>query len=138
MTGWLALVASAIPPLLAASAKFISDGHDGARVRRIKRYVELLQSLPESADAAPIVGQLNAEVTAFADGQARLSSRKLDGSTVAALVFVGIMTAGLTWAGVYGSLNFHWLIWLPTGLVAACGVALMAVGVGQLYKYPSP
>ena len=132
----LTYIGPIVAPLFALLLRFVSDGHDGARSRRIKRYSEMLEQIPAAADAVPLVEHLNSEIKVFAERQGKLSNRKLDGGSLGALILIGAVTSLATWALSYLSLNVHGAFWLLTAPVLALGLALMIAGVSQLYKYP--
>ena len=128
-------IVATISPLLAFLSRFIFERRDPSAFRRIKRHAELWQILPEEA-GADFARLLNSETSQYVDRRLRKAERKLNGSTLAALIFVGLLTAGLTWPLVSLALVF-WPAWILAGAVALFGALLMIVGLGQLYRYPS-
>ncbi|QTJ65867.1 hypothetical protein HYG77_09850 [Rhodococcus sp. ZPP] len=135
MNGWIGFAASALPSLLAIGARFLSDGRDESHVRRIKRYTDLLETVPEDA-REPLETLTKNEVKLFAERQAKRSSRTLNGVALSGLILIGIVTALLIWGSSWLALNVHGAIWAVTAIVGIFGLAFMIAGVGQLYKYP--
>lgn len=139
MDKWWGALASALPAIVGLAVRFTSDGRDGARARRIKRYAEMLEILPTAAQP-PLASWLESEVKTYADNQADLANRKLDVGTVATLLIVAVGTTAGTWVGIYAVTKTSWhgavdaLVWLVTGVWALFGCLLLIVGSGQLYK----
>ncbi|MCD2134735.1 hypothetical protein LQ424_23260 [Rhodococcus qingshengii] len=132
---WISVAAGVLPATLAFVARFRRDARDESQVQRIKRFIDLLDQIPD--DAKPPLDELiKREVASFAEKQTRRSTRKLNGPNMAALVIVGSITAFFVWGCTSLALNVHGAWWVGTALFGALGLAFMGVGVGQLYKYP--
>lgn len=139
MDKWWGALASALPAIVGLAVRFTSDGRDGARARRIKRYAEMLEILPGSAQP-PLASWLESEVKTYADNQALLTNRKLDGGAVGVVLFVAVLTTLGTWFGISLVTKTNWhgvvdaIVWLITGMWAFLGVVAILVGTRQLYK----
>ena len=130
----LAIVVAIIAPTFTLAGRFLFDRRDPSAFRRMKRHSELWGLLP--TEAKPHMEKLIvAETKRYADRRVKRSERTLNGATLAALIFVGLATALLTWPLVLLALVF-WPAWIAAALVALFGVLLMIAGTGQLYTYP--
>ena len=133
MTDFPVALLSLAAPTLAFVGKLLFERRDPGELRSLRRNVELYNSFPEDF-RAPLGALLQRQAEAYSATRIRKSGRRLHGSTLAALIFVGCATALVTWPLVGWALVF-WPAWILAGLVALFGVALMLSGVGQLYEY---
>ncbi|NNH72480.1 hypothetical protein HLB23_21905 [Nocardia uniformis] len=133
MTTAIALGTAAIPPFFALFTKFFFDERDSGRTRKIKQLAQLADTIPES-HRQPLLDLLDIQIERYA----HRSSRKLDGSTLALMIVLSILTALLTWGGIMLAINVHvWVFGILTAIIALFGVLLISVGGGSnLYKYP--
>jgi hypothetical protein len=132
---WIGLATSAAAPTLALVGKFLFSDRESSSLRQMKKHAQLLESLPGDA-SAHIESMLSVEAQSYASARMRRVRRKLEGGTLAALIFVGIITASLTWLLVWAATNFWFGWWFIAVGAALFGALLMAVGTGQLWKYP--
>lgn len=121
-----------IVPLLGLIGTLLSTRADRQHVRLLERLAAARKDLPPTANQ-----HLDAALTALAQEVARKEmrrlSRKVDGASVAAVVFVTMV--GM--AAAYAALRFNNLwVWLLGGGVAITAILLLSVGVAQVYKYP--
>lgn len=110
--------------------------------RRARRHAELLSVVPEGVEAARLRTLLVDELDEIGRrGEGRLR-RKLDGASVAALIFVLVVSTAAVWA----LWTFSWAF-LPAGaavvvprvlavVVAVFSALLMMAGLGSLWKEP--
>lgn len=131
----VAALTAIAPPALAVIGKFILSNREPTRLKRMKRHSELLEHLPDEAreHMSRLLGQ---EAETYADDQIFRMRRKLDGGTLAALIFVGVLTAGAIVLGFALAGPWGWWIHFVTGTVALFGLLLMIVGLGQVWKVP--
>lgn len=132
----VATLTAIAPPALAIVGKFLLANREPARLKRMKRHGELLEHLPAGAKGH-MERLLGAEAEAYADDQIFRMRRRLDGGTLAALIFVGVLTAGAIVGGFALAGLWGWWIHFVSGTVALFGLLLMIVGVGQVWKMPS-
>ena len=127
------LIGALLVPLISVYLKLRSDRQDPAAVRVLKQHAKLHDSLPEST-RGEIVRLLEFETKKYADAQIRRGKRRVNGTSLATLIFV----AAVTGAAVYWLIVWA-LIWWPAfigvGLVAFFGGALMVAGGFQLFTY---
>ncbi|PZF61891.1 hypothetical protein DEJ33_15775 [Curtobacterium sp. MCPF17_047] len=124
------------PPALAVAGKIALSNREPTQLKRMKRHSDLLEHLPADAQVH-MERLLAAESENYADDQIFRMKRKLDGGSLAALIFVGVLTAGVIVAGfaLAGVLHAPWVHFI-TGTVALFGLLLMIVGLGQVWKDP--
>lgn len=131
---WTTLLTSAGAPALAIVGRLIFSGREPGLWKRIKRHSDIYAALPDKAKAE-FEGMMIAEAKVYATAQKRRATRTLDGGTLAALIFVGLLTAALTWAAIWAATTFWSPLWVLAGAIALFGALLLLVGVGQLWKY---
>ena len=125
------------PPALAIAGKIVLANREPTQLKRMKRHAELVENLPPGAQTH-MERLLAAEAENYADDQIFRMKRKLDGGTLAALIFVGVLTAGVIVLGfaLAASFSAPWIHFV-TGTIAAFGLLLMLVGLGQIWKEPA-
>lgn len=131
----IAALTAIAPPALAIVGKFALANREPARLKRMKRHSDLLEHLPETAKGH-MERLVDSEAKTYADDQIFRMRRKLDGGTLAALIFVGVLTAGAIVAGFALAGLWGWWIHFLSGTVALFGLLLMIVGLGQVWKLP--
>ncbi|MHA6739404.1 hypothetical protein [Rhodococcus erythropolis] len=134
MNRWISIGIGVLPAMLTFVARFRRDARDESQVQRIRRFIELLDQIPDDAKA-PLQELVRREVASFAEKQTRRSTRKLNGPNMAALIIVGAITAFFVWGCTSLALNTHGAWWVGTVLFGTVGLVFMGAGVGQLYKY---
>ena len=142
---WVLTAAPSVP-VLGAALKAILDLMPGRRNPRLKRALhlsELLKALPsdlEGSGKEELREVLDAELSALAQRHSHLARRKINGATVAAMIFVVTVGTGGTWGLVALSAQ-PWLapllvipVQIAAVLVAGFAALLMLVGgIPQLW-----
>ncbi|AFJ33953.1 MULTISPECIES: hypothetical protein [Mycobacterium] len=134
MGGWIALV-TAISQLLAGVAGKVYLSSDARLLRKIERDANLFEKLPPRAKDL-MEDLLTWEVGQHGLRRMRRASRKISGSTAAAIIIVAILTALIDWPLAYWAMKYAWGWWIPFGIVTLFGLLLILVGIGQLFVYP--
>jgi len=131
---WTTLLTSAGAPALAILGRLVFSGREPGLWKRLKRHADIYPSLPAKAKAK-FEDMMATEAEVYADAQKRRATRKLDGGTLAALIFVGLVTAAITWGLILLATNWWTPLWILVVATAIFGALLLAVGVGKLWKY---
>jgi hypothetical protein len=138
----LSWLPATIPVLAAGLVKVITavgnNRQEHRLERQVARHAELISKLPDEADRAGLVGLVNDEIAALAaDTDARLY-RRVDGTNVAAMVLVMIITTVLVWFLWWIEPSQRWLNLVLNGaavVVGLLGFAFATIGgFGNLYK----
>lgn len=133
-TGLLAAAANMIVSVLTLFAGTIFSTSDTRLVRKIERDAALLKELPETAKA--VMEDLIAyEVQQHSDRRKQRAIRRVNKGTVAALVFIAVVTASIGGGLAFLAVDHGWGWWVPFGIVTGFGFLLMAVGAGQIFTY---
>lgn len=129
----IALVTSLGPALLGVIGRVLFT--DPRPLRSLKRHAKLLADLPEGAKE-PIVELLATEARIYANRTLRRSQRKLNGSNLAALIVVGLFTAGIIYGGSILALQLSWWWWIPTAGIGLFLILLVSFGFKDFWTYP--
>lgn len=129
------LLTAIVPPLLALVGKLFADRDPGA-IRRMRRHAKLAAEMPKDS---PAEGHLNrlleAETGRYADEFIKKATRKINGTNLAAMIFVAVIVAGLTYLITLGALVF-WPLYFVSGGLALFGVLFILIGgLPNLYKH---
>lgn len=130
----VSIATASVAPILAFVGKLTLERRDPGDFRSLRRHAELRNALPEGS-RDKFDEMLTQESDRYASNRLQKLTRKLHGPSLAALIFVGVLTIGVGTPLVMWALVF-WPAWIAVGLVALFGGALMIVGSGQLYRYP--
>lgn len=99
----------------------------------MKQHAKLYEALPGST-RGNIEELIKFEAKKYADDQMRLGRRTLKGSSLAALIFVGVVTGGLVYFFIALGLAW-WPGFIGAALSGILGLALIITGSFQLFDY---
>lgn len=128
-------------PALGATLKLLTSTFGLGLERRARKHAELLAVIPDGVETGRLRTLLADELDAIGKkGEGRLR-RKVDGATVAALIFVALVTTPIVW--FLWTYPWHFLpsgeVGLPRTLALLVGVfsaLLMMAGLGSLWTEP--
>lgn len=132
---WLAAV-----PAVGVMIRTLRSALGGDIERRARRHAQLLDAMPESADTAALRETLDAELAEVARRADARLHRKLDGATLAGLLFVAIVAGGGVWLLWSVPVNLGWpawTLWLSRAgsvFLALFAAGLIAAGAADLFK----
>lgn len=126
---WLAVISAAVP-LLSLVWRFTRTPRSRTRLDAL---VEVHDKLPPEVQQR-MVPALETHLDSYLDEMQQQADRKIDGSSIAALVFVAIVGGLSLWGIGWLSQTVHWVFWIPFGVVAFFLVALLVAGMGKIYK----
>jgi hypothetical protein len=127
------LVGGILVPLGGLWIKWRAGRGDPAAVRSMKQHAKLYEVLPETA-RGNITELIKFEAKKYADQQMRLGRRTLKGSSLAALIFVGVLTGALEYLLIALGLVW-WPGFIGAAIVGILGLALIITGSFQLFDY---
>lgn len=129
------LITAVAPPLLALTGKLFADRDPGA-IRRMRRHAKLAAEMPKDSGAEKHLSRLlETEAGRYADDFIEKVTRQVNGATLATIIFVALVSAGLTYALILWALVFWPAYFLAVG-VAVFGVLLILVGgLPNLYQH---
>lgn len=114
----------------------------GRLLKRVIAHAELRKHLDDNLEAkGELDALLTTEIKAMRTREETRLTRKLNGGSVAALIFVAVFGGGLVyglmaWAATVAGSWFAVILYIVAALVGLFTIALAAVGVGTLYTPP--
>lgn len=129
---WITLAQSLAVPVLGLAGRLVTRPGSKQRSRRLQEHCELRDSVPENL-RDPLDNLIEAEIQSLCDAEKRRIARKIDGATVAALIFVSLVGAAALTGGF--ALSHWWSITLGV-VIAIAAILLIAAGSPQIYQYP--
>ncbi|WP_423488471.1 hypothetical protein [Mycobacteroides sp. PCS013] len=132
-SGWYALAGVGVQVLASLVGK-VYLGSDSRLIRKVEKEAALADVL--TGDAKTVIEQLiEFDVHQLALQRIKRASRKISWSSVTAIVFVALITAGIGWGLAYLALNHGWYWWILFTITTFFGIALAVAGAGQLFEY---
>lgn len=126
------MLQGSIVPVLGLIAKAATSSGSRQLARKARLHAELLKEVPDDL-AGPLRLLLEAEVEALSLAERRRLDRSVDAGTVVAIVLIAVAGgASLVFALRFGE---WWSTLLGFAGALFCAL-LIAVGVGQIFKYP--
>lgn len=134
-----AIITAAIGPTLGLIGVLLRSFLGDRSYRKIKKLAELHETLPESSQG-PSGSLLSDLIEAYAAKTRKKLHRQIDGASIAALVFVGIVGFlgtyfSVIWGNSVGGVG-GLFIYALAFLVGLTFFLLMLVGVSQIFIYP--
>lgn len=135
-TPMIAAMTAIVPPVLAVMGKFVLASREPARLKRMKRHLDLVERMPGDAKEH-MERLLAAEAKSYADDRIFRMRRKLDGFSLSLLIVLGALIAGVIVLGFALAVKWGWWVHFVTGTVALFGLLLMLIGVGTVWTEKS-
>lgn len=132
-SGWYALVGVGVQVLASLVGK-VYLGSDSRLIRKVEKEAALADVL--TGNSKTVVEQLiEFDVHQLALQRIKRASRKISWSSVAAIVLIALITAGIGWGLAYLAINYGWYWWILFAITTFFGIALAIAGAGQLFEY---
>lgn len=127
------LVGSILVPLGGLWIKLRAGREDPAAIRSMKQHAKLHETLPEKT-RGNIEELIKFEAKKYAEAQMRLGRRTIKGASLAAVIFIALVTGGLEYVLIAVGLVW-WPGFIGAVVVGVFGLALIVAGSFQVFDY---